>query len=418
MTEPTVLLAGGRLANGELADVLITGEQISAIRPAGHGLPGRLGQPSGLGLPGRPGLPPGARLVDATGYLLLAAPVEAHSHFDKVLTAEFLPNEQGDLESAVRSWYGYRSSAQHAEIVERAGRAARWMLRRGSTAIRTHVDVGESVGLRFVTALAEVRASLAGELDLEVVAFVDVPTTGVAGRRNQALLRESLAAGADCIGGAPYRDPEPVRCQRELLTLAAEFGVAVDLHTDEVLDATVSSLTDLAELTVELGLNRVAASHCVSLSLLPQGEIDTIGQILAGAGVSVVCSPATNLYLQARAPSQTSLRGIAPLRALLAAGVTVAGGGDNIQDPFNPLGAGDALETAALLVLAGRLSIEEAYRAVSRDARRVMGLPPSELAVGDRAEILGIRADSLRQAIANRSDDRLVLHRGRLIAVD
>jgi cytosine/creatinine deaminase len=276
--------------------------------------------------------------------------------------------------------------------------------------------VGEAVGLRFVTALNEVRSALAGLLDLEVVAFVDVPTTGLAGRQNAALLREALAAGADCGGGAPYRDPEPARCQRQLLTLAAESGVPVDLHTDEVLDGAVSSLWGLAELTAEFGLSRVAASHCVSLSLLPPAEVANLAGALAEAGISVVCSPATNLYLQGRAPEQAALRGIAPLRTLIAAGVTVAGGGDNIQDPFNPLGTGDALETAALLVLAGHLSIEQAYRAVTADARAVLGLPPAGLVVGERADLLAIRAGSLRQAIAERSTERLVLRSGRLVS--
>lgn len=394
MNGSTLALVGGRLADGSRADLHIDGNQIAAI-----------GELAAAGI----------AELDCGGYLLLPAPVEPHSHFDKVLTAEFLIADDGDLESAVRSWYGYRGSAEHSGIVERASRAAQLMLTRGIVAIRTHVDVGEAVGLRFVTALAEVRAAMADLLDLEIVAFVDVPTTGVAGRRNAALLRAALAAGADCIGGAPYRDPEPAQCQRQLLELAAECGVPVDLHTDEVLDGAVSSLHALAELTVELGLDRVAASHCVSLSLLPAAEVRTIADALARARVSVVCSPATNLYLQGRAPEQTALRGVAPLPALIAAGVRVAGGGDNIQDPFNPLGTGDALETAALLVLAGHLSVEQAYRAVSADARAMLGLPPAGLVAGERADILAIRAGSLRQAIAERSPDRLVLRCGRLV---
>lgn len=394
MTGASLALVGGQLADGCKADIQIEGNRIAAV-----------GELAEAGVP----------KLDCAGYLLLPAPAEAHSHFDKVLTAEFLCADEGDLESAVRSWYGYRSSTEHSAIVERASRAARLMLARGSVAIRTHVDVGEAVGLRFVTALAEVRTAMAGLLDLEIVAFVDVPTTGVAGRRNAALLRDALDAGADCIGGAPYRDSEPARCQRQLLELAAERGVAVDLHTDEVLDGAVSSLRALAELTVELGLDRVAASHCVSLSLLPAAEVAMIADALARAQVSVVCSPATNLYLQGRAPEQTALRGIAPLPALISAGVRVAGGGDNVQDPFNPLGTGDALETAALLVLAGHLSLEQAYRAVSADARAVLGLPPAGLVAGERADILAIRAGSLRQALAERSADRMVLRCGRLV---
>ena len=49
------------------------------------------------------------------------------------------------------------------------------------------------------------------------------------------------------------------------------------------------------------------------------------------------------------------------VRALRGAGVNVAAGADNLQDPFNPVGRGDPLETAALMVMAGHLLPADAY---------------------------------------------------------
>ena len=46
-------------------------------------------------------------------------------------------------------------------------------------------------------------------------------------------------------------------------------------------------------------------------------------------------------------------RGLTAVRALLDAGVVVAAGADNLQDPFNPLGRACPFETAALMVLDG-----------------------------------------------------------------
>lgn len=390
-------LAGGHLQDGQCVDLEVESDTIVAIRPA---------------LPRRPS----PQLVDAHGYLLLPAPAEAHAHLDKVLTASLLANPTGDLDGAVSAWYEHRTRVDHEEIVQRAMRAARLMLSFGATAIRTHVDVGTATGLRFAHAMNDVRAQLRTELDLQVVGFVDVPTTGATGAANRKLLRDALAVGVDVIGGAPYRDPDPAGCQRTLFELAREFDRPIDLHTDELLDASSESLTQLAALATSLRGVPVAASHCVSLSLQQPPVIERVAASLRQAEVTVVCCPATNLYLQGRRSGTSSRRGLAPVRQLLDAGVAVAAGGDNFQDPFNPLGRGDPLDTAALAVHAGHLTLHEAYAAISSVTRRLMGLPNCLLRVGDQADILAIRATDLNEALAVRPDDRIVVHRGRVVS--
>ena len=77
---------------------------------------------------------------------------------------------------------------------------------------------------------------------------------------------------------------------------------------------------------------------------------------MAAAGIAVVALPATNLYLQGREHQQAMPRGVTAVRALREAGVVVAAGADNLQDPFNPLGRACPFETAALMVLTAHLS--------------------------------------------------------------
>jgi cytosine/creatinine deaminase len=97
--------------------------------------------------------------------------------------------------------------------------------------------------------------------------------------------------------------------------------------------------------------------------------------------------------------------------------VRVAGGADNVRDPFNPLGRCDPLETAALLVSAGHLTLEESLDAVTNGARSVLHLPPAGPVPGAAADLLAVRADTVGEAIAFASPDRYVLHAGRLVAV-
>jgi cytosine deaminase len=397
-----LLLTGATLPDATTADVLIDQGRIAGVWPEGTT---------------SETLTATAAHLDLTGFLLLPALAEPHAHLDKVLTAELLRSAGGGLDDAVRAWYAYRATAGHREIATRATAAAEMMLEQGVTAIRTHVDVGTQTGQRYLTALLDVRESLLPRLEMQIVAFVDEPVTGLAGAGNRAALRTAMSDGATAVGGAPYRDADPVESQRTLLKIAADFSAPADLHTDETLDPAAFHLTELAAYVSESGHPyKVTASHCVSLGTQPDDIVRRVSADLAAAGIAVVCCPATNLYLQGRDRKHAAPRGLTALRRLMAAGVHVAAGGDNIQDPFNPLGRGDPLDTAALLVLAGHLDVDEAYAAVGSEARTAMGLPEARITSGAAAELLAIRATSVRQAIAQRPADRIVFHEGRVVS--
>ena len=399
-------LTNAILPSGERADVHIANDEILEVVVHGHRSNGRAVKTAGT-----------SSEVDLDGFLLLPAPAEPHSHFDKILTSRFLESRSGDLEGAVAAWYGYRDKAGVDEIQERAAEGAEMLLMNGATAVRTHIDVGESVGLRFIEATVALRERLSHVLDLQIVAFVDNPIAGEAGSKNRDLLCEALDAGADVVGGAPYRDADPARSQRMLLEIAERYGRPADLHTDETLDAGVLWVERLPGLVRKLGLNgRVAASHCVSLGMQPPHVSAVVACDIAEAGVAVITCPATNLYLQGRDREQAVPRGLTALNQLRAADALIAAGGDNIQDPFYPIGSGDPLETAALLVSAGHFSAEAAYEAVSNGARRAMGLPEIRLERGSAAELLAVRATSTREAIARRATSRIVIRRGAIIA--
>ena len=93
-------------------------------------------------------------------------------------------------------------------------------------------------------------------------------------------------------------------------------------------------------------------------------------------------------------------RGLTAVDELLRAGVNVAAGADNLQDPFNPVGRACPFETAGLMIMAAHLQPHQAWNAVSAASARALGLPPAELAVGAPAHIVAVRAQSVREAIA------------------
>ena len=181
--------------------------------------------------------------------------------------------------------------------------------------------------------------------------------TGAAGADQRALLREAIAAGADLVGGCPHLEGDELGAATDvLLGVAADFGVGVDLHTDETLDPTVDGLSELCRAVLAGFAHPATASHCVSLGQRPHVEQRAIAELVAEAGrrTSSHCPTRTcSSRVAARAPMP---RGLTAVAALRAAGVNVAAGADNLQDPFNPVGRACPFETAGLMIMAAHLT--------------------------------------------------------------
>ncbi|QRY54248.1 amidohydrolase family protein [Mycolicibacterium septicum] len=350
--------------------------------------------------------------LDLTGHLLLTAPAEPHAHLDKALSFDEIRPPMGDLGAAIAAWENHTPTLTVEGIAERARRAALLLLGNGTTAVRSHVNLlrGDDP-LRGIRALVEVRADLASVMDIQIVAMAPYFA-------EDAAVHAALDLGADLVGGHPHQTPDPSGNLQRLLAIARSRNVGVDMHTDEQLNPMMLTLEELAHSVRDWPKSMpVTAGHCVSLGMVQADVLDRVIRAVKDSDVGIVSLPITNLYLQGWADPVATPRGLTAVRALLDAGVRVAGGADNVRDPYNPLGRSDALETAMLLVTAGHLSVDEAYRAVSEGARDIMGLPVAGVAAGLSADLLAIRSSSLEEAVAGAPQDRIVLSHGRFVSI-
>ena len=372
-------------------DVALDGPVVSGVFPAGS-----LGERSD------------GTSLDLANFLLLTAPAEPHAHLDKALSWDLIDPPMGDLELAIESWRDYSAVMSIESIADRARQAALLLLRQGTTAVRTHVDLltGDDP-MRGVRALVRVRDELSELMDIELVALAGpfVPSEQVV---------EALELGVDLVGGAPHLSEDPIADLRRLIGIAERHGVGADIHTDESLTG-APTLGEYARLVRDWTVP-ASAGHCVRLGTLEPTELAAVISEVLASDLGIISLPITNLYLQGWQHPVGTPRGLTALRALLDAGVRVGAGADNVRDPFNPVGRSDALETASLLVSAGHLTLDEAYAAVSCGARSVMSLPVAGVQVGAVAELLAVRGTNLSDVIANASADRFVIHAGRLVA--
>lgn len=349
--------------------------------------------------------------LDLRGFVLTAAPAEPHAHLDKALSWSELNPPLGDLNDAITSWRAGSIRLGEDSFRRRAMQAATAMLRNGFTAVRTHVDVlSDGDPLRAVRVLADLRDTLRGLMTVQIVVLASPHTP-------TADIEDALDIGADLVGGAPHIADDPFAEVTRLLDLAEKRGVGVDLHIDEFMDGDHLTIEAYADRVADWPRGRIrTASHCSRLSTLAPADLQRVASALARASVSVIALPITNLYLQGRQGNSAGRRGITAIDVLREAGVLVAGGGDNIRDPFNPVGRADPLETASLLVTAGHQTPYIAMDLVTNSARAVLGLEPAGPQVGARADFLAVHGSDVVDTIAAAPADRVVIVNGASVA--
>jgi cytosine deaminase len=397
-------LRGVRCPDGSIADILFDGDRIIAVKAADT-------EQAVAGSESNEGPPTPGADIDAHGWRALPAAAEPHAHLDKALSAARVGTQPNDLEAAIDQWRDLLPAIDGPDIYERARMAVQRYVSRGITSIRSHVDLPQ-VGdpWRAVDALLRLRDELRGRITLQVAALPSFNTT-------DAVLEAAIERGIDVLGGCPHLAPEPIRETTRLLDLAERHQLPVDLHTDEQVSADDVDIVDLAQQVIARRLPRpVTASHCVRLGSLPPERLAPVLELVHEAGLGIVTLPITNLYLQGRDVAHLPPRGLTAVRAVLDAGIPLAAGGDNLRDPFNPVGRADPFETTSLLITAGHLTPMEALDAVTTGARQVMGLPQVGIEAGRAADVVLVPDCDLGDVLAGQVDARIVCQAGRVLA--
>jgi cytosine deaminase len=253
------------------------------------------------------------------------------------------------------------------------------------------------------------KRRVAASIDVEIVAFSS-SRNDLAESPALARLERAVDAGADLLGASLNSSADPTGALAALLDLAERVELPVDIHLDEHLQPEKMLASLVADEVIARGLQgRVTLSHlCVLAALDANAAAALIGK-LARAEITVVALPETNLFLQERGERSPLRRGVTLVRELLAAGVKVRLGTDNIRDWFFPFGDGDMLETARMAAIASHLDDVPQLIAAACDGRRT-------IEEGDVADLVLVQASSLDDALARRPSERIVFKAGRQVA--
>jgi cytosine deaminase len=362
---------------------------------------------------------PGTERLDIGGALVSPGFVDAHQHLDKTGVLRFTPNPSGTLQGARDAFAKYARTAPPDDIARRAIRTLQRCLSRGTTAIRSHINVDKDAGFRGIEAVAELRGAWADRMTVQLVAFM-TPHPG----QDFEWLTANIDAAvglADAVGGTPAVSEDPERYLDILFEAAVRHGKPVDLHLDEHLNPERPLFDAVLDRVERFGLEgRTVLSHCSVLSALPRAEYERIRERIRALDCGVVTLPAANLYLQGRDADMLAPRGLTRVADLARNGVPIATASDNIQDPFVPTGSGDMLEIARWTLLAGHLRGDElalAHRMVTEVPARLMGLGADYgLRAGAWADLVITDCADIDTLVAGGPDSMRVVARGRSVS--
>jgi len=360
-----------------------------------------------------------AQVIDAHGGLVTESFVNGHLHLDKVYTLQMAG--EGALKAYTGSGMGgamtgielaadFKSAYDQAWIIPNVRKACDLAIKYGNTHIRAFADVDTKARLEGVSALLKMREEYKDRVELQVVAF---PQDGIAREPGaQELVRQALELGADVVGGIPWieftKEDEQEHVD-SMCALAKEFYIPISMLLDDVGDMEERTLEMLCKQSIAMGWQgRVTAQHCRAMELYPENYFRKLVSLLKKAGVGLVSDPHTG-PLAAR------------VKDLLAAGVPVALGQDDIQDAYYPFGECNMLQIAFLAShLLQMLTFEDMellYDMITTSAARVLGIKGHELKVGGNADLVVLDEEDVYHAIWYHRAPVYVIKNGRDISL-
>jgi cytosine deaminase len=365
----------------------------------------------------------GAREIALAGRLTIPAFVNAQLHACKSFWRRplaDLPVEQQRLPRFQAAHY-VKQRYTVADVVARVDETMRLAIQHGTCAIRLFADVDDASGLVAVEGLLEIRKRYQPWLTVQVVAF---PQDGVTSERTPALMREALAMGADIVGGIPWIEQGAAAQAAHTamcFALAQEFDRDLHFVCDDVADPASRTLEMVARQALAIGWQgRVAATQCAALAFYPDAYAAQVIALVQAAGMTICSNSHVSLIATDFPPQQPWPRGLTRVHELLAAGVPVACGQDDIDNWFYPFGRNDLLEVAHFMAHAGQFAwqgaVDQLLPMVTTAPAQLLGIENYGLTVGAAANLLVLDAPDWHSALQFQVDKRYVILRGQVVA--
>ena len=286
--------------------------------------------------------------------------VNTHAHIDRA----YILNEDNFrlVNSSLQEKWDYPDKYKKAVSIEQiyANMASVIddQIAQGVQAIGSFIDVDPIIEDKAMKAAVKLRETYQDKIQIKLINQV---VKGVIDPEARKWF-EVGAEFCDIIGGLPEKDEEHKAEHLDILFEAAKKngGKMLHVHADQYNSPAQRDTELLVAKTIEHGFEgKVVAIHCISVGAQPKAYRQELYAKMRDAGVMVVCCPCgwiDNSWIIAQpedviGPIHNS---IAPVKEMMAAGITVSLGVDNIQDIYKPFVDGDMWTELRLLLEAER----------------------------------------------------------------
>lgn len=362
-------------------------------------------------------------VLDLDGCMVLPQFIESHVHLDSALTAgEPRWNLSGTLFEGIACWAERKEKLTKEDVKERAREAIRKQASNGIGHVRTHVDVTDPT-LVALEGLLELKEELKDEVNVQIVAF---PQEGIMSYPNgEELVENAIKMGADVIGAIPHFEftrEYGVESINFIMKLAEKYDKLVDVHCDEIDDEQSRFVEVLAARAYESGLKeRVTASHTTAMHSYNNAYAYKLFGLLRKSKINIIANPLVNTHLQGRFDTYPKRRGITRVKELLADGINVSFGHDDIFDPWYPLGDGNMRDVLHMGLhvcqMMGYEEILESYKIITYNAAKTLNLGDSYgIKEGNPASFIVLNSDNFYNALNEKKEVLYNFTKGKVIA--
>lgn len=361
----------------------------------------------------------GGKDIEMDGAMVFPCFVDMHTHLDQSQIWQRCKNPDGTLLGALTATRDDREQNwSESDLFARMNFSLKCAYAHGTRSIRTHLDSLPPQDEITWPVFAELRQKWAGKIDLQGVSLVSCDSF------DQLALSygetADIVAAADGVLGMstfPLRDLDSRLLQ--FFGVAGARDMDVDFHCDETLDPGAETLRMIAKTVLEIGwTGPVTVAHCCSLSTQDEARALNTLDLVAKAGINVVCLPFSNAYLQDRRAGRTPRqRGITLVHEMFDRGINVSFGSDNTRDPFHAYGDLDMIDVMRQATRLGQLDHSHGQwpMAFNSNPAEACGFPIPSLAPGSRADLVIVRARNWSELFARPQTNRIVVRNGEMI---
>ncbi|CAM4340497.1 amidohydrolase family protein [Jeotgalicoccus halotolerans] len=350
-------------------------------------------------------------VIDLEGKLVLPPYVDPHLHLDYIFSGlgEGNANVSGTLFEGIQRWSDNKKDLTEDKVRESALKGIQKEVSHGVQYIRTHVDVTDP-NLTGMKTLLKLREELKDIVTLQLVAFPQEGFFRYKGAGN--LVRKALEMGADVVGGIPHFEisyEHGVESLKQIVDLALEFDVMIDIHCDENDDPNSRFLEVLNALVMEKDYGKkTTASHTTSFGAVEASYANKMMGLFKESKISFISCPTENAHLEGRGDVYPKRRGLTRVKELLENGNNVAFAQDSIADYWYPLGNGNMMNILDNGIhLAHYTHIDEINKAldlITANGAKVMNIEDYGIKAGNSANFIVLDAADAYEAVRERAE--------------